>query len=82
MMANRKNTDQSRKVLELIYNNTYVQNINKGAVVSPTNEYFGATTQAGMAYPRESLYNKPNTMHADMTKSQSNYMNPKQAKVI
>ena len=33
MMANRKNTDQSRKVLELIYNNTYVQNINKGAEI-------------------------------------------------
>ena len=28
----------------------------------------------GMAYSKGSLYNKENTLHADMTKSQSNYM--------
>ena len=73
---------QSQEVLDILYNSTFIQNINKGKVESPTGEFFGTTNQQGMAYPRDSLYNKPNTLHADMTKSQSNYMNPQQAKVI
>ena len=44
--------------------------------------YVESTVEQGMAYPKDSVYNNPNTLHADMTKSQSNYMNPKQAKVI
>lgn len=44
--------------------------------------YVESTEDKGMAYPNNSVYNNPNTLHADMTKSQSNYMNPKQAKVI
>ena len=48
-------------------------NINKGLVQPP--EY---TTGSPMAYSQAPLYNNPNTLHADMTKIQSNYMNPKQ----
>ena len=65
---------QSQKILDILYNSTYIQNMNKG--------YVESTVKQGMAYPKDSVYNNPNTLHADMTKSQSNYMNPKQAKVI
>jgi|TARA_R110002049_G_scaffold9881_4_gene49342 hypothetical protein len=79
-------TTDLQKMYEFIENSTYIQNINNGRV--QVKEYFGATSQAGMAYPRETLYNgntekkSYNTFHADMTKSQSHYMNPQQAKVI
>ena len=65
---------QSQKILDILYNSTYIQNMNKG--------YVESTVEQGMAYPKDSVYNNPNTLHTDMTKSQSNYMNPKQAKVI
>lgn len=65
---------QRQKILDILYNSTYIQNMNKG--------YVESTEDKGMAYPNNSVYNNPNTLHADMTKSQSNYMNPKQAKVI
>ena len=73
---------QSQEVLDILYNSTYIQNINKGKIESPTGEFFGTTNQQGMAYPRDSLYNKPNTFHADMTNSQANYRTPQLAKVI
>lgn len=78
-------TTELEKMYEFIENSTYIQNINNGRV--EVKEHFGATSQAGMAYPRDTLYNNTNkksvnTFHADMTKSQSNYMNPQQAKVI
>ena len=65
---------QSQKILDILYNSTFIQNINKG--------YIETTLEQGMAYPNKTVYNNPNTLHADMTKSQSNYMNPKQVKVI
>jgi|TARA_R110002124_G_scaffold242045_1_gene407227 hypothetical protein len=78
-------TTELEKMYEFIENSTYIQNINNGRV--EVKEHFGATSLAGMAYPRETLYNNmekksSNTFHSDMTKSQSHYMNPQQAKVI
>ena len=61
-----------KKVLEIINQNTFIENVNKGVVQPPY--FFGATKSEGMAYSKGSLYNKENTLHADMTKSQSNYM--------
>ena len=52
---------QSQEVLDILYNSTFIQNMNKGKIESPTGEFFGTTNQQGMAYPRDSLYNKPNT---------------------
>ena len=68
------------KMFELINNSTYIQNINTGVVMQP--DSFGAKTQEAMAYSKDSIYNKantqsaPNTKHADMTKPQSNSLNP------
>jgi len=78
-------TTELEKMYEFIENSTYIQNINNGRV--EVKEHFGATSLAGMAYTRETLYNNmekksSNTFHSDMTKSQSHYMNPQQAKVI
>ena len=61
-----------KKVLEIINQNKLIVNVNKGVVQPP--DFFGATKAEGMAYSEGSLYNKENTLHADMTKSQSNYM--------
>tara|TARA_R110000868_G_scaffold268526_1_gene527706 strand:+ start:733 stop:960 length:228 start_codon:yes stop_codon:yes gene_type:complete len=67
-----------KNMMELIYNSTYIENVNNG--VAPQTDYFGAKITEGMAYSKDALYNKQknNTFHADMTKPQSHYMNPKQ----
>ena len=77
----------------MIYDSTYIQNVNTGQVVPP--DYLGASSIAGVVArtnplyngtntPAQNnpLYNSPSTLHADMTLSQSNPYNPKQAKVI
>jgi hypothetical protein len=82
-----------KKIADMIYNSTYIQNVNTGQVIPPN--YLGASSNAGVAArtnplyngtntPAQNnpLYNNPNTLHADMTLSQSNPYNPKQAKVI
>lgn len=65
-----------KKINELIYNNTFIENVNKGLTVPPDN-YFGSKTVEGMAYSKDSLYNKRNMnrFQADMTECQSDYMN-------
>jgi hypothetical protein len=67
-------------MMDLIYNTTFIENVNNG--VAPQSDYFGARTTEGMAYSKDALYNKQrndtSTFHADMTKPQSHYMNPRQ----
>lgn len=65
-----------KNMIDLIYNSTYIENVNNG--LAPQTDYFGARTGNGMAYSKDSLYNNTNTLHADMTKPQSHYMNLKQ----
>lgn len=65
-----------KTMFDLIQNSTFIENVNNG--LAPQTDYFGAKTGEGMAYSKNSLYNKPNTLHADMTKPQSHYMNLKQ----
>lgn len=74
-----KNTKQ---MYYLIQNSTFIENMNKGMAVPFDSSFFGAKTMEGMAYSKDSMYNrkKPHTFHADMTKAQSNYMNPKGTK--
>lgn len=82
-----------KKIADMIYDSTYIQNVNTGQVIPP--DYLGASSNAGVVArtnplyngtntPAQNnpLYNNPNTLHADMTLSQSNPYNPKQAKVI
>lgn len=82
-----------KKIADMIYDSTYIQNVNTGQVIPPN--YLGASSIAGVVArtnplyngtntPAQTnpLYNNPNTLHADMTLSQSNPYNPKQAKVI
>jgi len=69
-----------KKIADMIYNSTYIQNVNTGQVVPPS--YLGASSNAGVVARTNPLYNSQNTLHADMTLSQSNPYNPKQAKVI
>ena len=82
-----------KKITDMIYDSTYIQNVNTGQVIPPN--YLGASSNAGVVArtnplyngtntPAQTnpLYNNPNTLHADMTLSQSNPYNPKQAKVI
>ena len=82
-----------KKIADMIYDSTYIQNVNTGQVIPPN--YLGASSNAGVVArtnplyngtntPEQNnpLYNNPNTLHADMTLSQSNPYNPKQAKVI
>ena len=82
-----------KRIAAMIYDSTYIQNVNTGQVVPP--DYLGASNIAGVVArtnplyngtntPAQNnpLYNNPNTLHADMTLSQSNPYNPKQAKVI
>ena len=95
-----------KKIADMIYDSTYIQNVNTGQVIPPN--YLGASSNAGVVArtnplyngtntpaqnnplyngtntPAQTnpLYNNPNTLHADMTLSQSNPYNPKQAKVI
>ena len=59
-------TTELEKMYEFIENSTYIQNINNGRV--EVKEHFGATSQAGMAYPRDTLYN-------NMEKKSSNKTN-------
>ena len=61
------------KMAQFLQSSNYIQNVNTGSVQPP--EY---TTGSPMAYSQTPLYNNPNTLHADMTKIQSNYLNPKQ----
>ena len=61
------------KTAQFLQDSNYIMNINKGLVQPP--KY---TTGSPMAYSQAPLYNNPNTLHADMTQIQSNYMNPKQ----
>ena len=61
------------EMFDLIQNSTFIENVNNG--IATQTDYFGARTGSGMAYSKNSLYNKPNTLHADMTKEQSHYMN-------
>ena len=69
-----------KTMMELIQNSTFIENVNNG--VAPQTDYFGARTTEGMAYSKDALYNKQrndtSTFHADMTKPQSHYMNPRQ----
>ena len=82
-----------KKIADMIYDSTYIQNVNTGQVIPPN--YLGASSNAGVVArtnplyngtntPAQTnpLYNSPSTLHADMTLSQSNPYNPKQAKVI
>lgn len=71
-----------QRMYNLIQNSTFIENMNKGVAVPFDASFFGAKTMEGMAYSKDSMYNrkKPNTFHADMTKAQSNYMNPKGTK--
>ncbi len=66
--------------MELIQNSTFIENVNNG--VAPQTDYSGARTPEGKAYSKAALYNtqrnNTSTVHADMTKPQSHYMNPKQ----
>ncbi len=73
--------DDRKYMMDLIYNSTYIENVNNGVTVPP-GDYFGAKTGEGMAYSKDSLYNKRNMnrLTADMTKCQSNYMSIKGAK--
>ena len=65
----------SRTYKDLL-NNTSLENMNTGATEQPN--YFGNTTTiTGMVNKQQPLYNNQNTMQADMTLAQSNYMNPK-----
>lgn len=68
--SSNKNT---MKIFDMIQNSTLIENVNRGLVVQ-TN-YFGAKAVSGMAYNTGPLYNKPNTVYADMTKPQSNVFN-------
>lgn len=70
-----------KQMFDLINNSTFIENINNGVTVA-AGDYFGAKTVEGMAYSKDSLYNKRNMnrLTADMTKCQSNYMNIKGAK--
>ena len=61
------------KMFNLIQNSTYIENINRGVATQDT--YFGAKSVSGMAYNKGPLYNKENTLAADMTKPQSNWIN-------
>jgi len=67
------NNNPFQIMFDLVNNSTFINNVNKGITVPP--DYFGSKTTEGMAYSKGSLYNKHNTMVADMTKPQSNYMN-------
>jgi len=69
---NSSNRDTMR-VFDMIQNSTLIQNVNRGLVVQ--DNYFGAKAVSGMAYNTGPLYNKPNTLYADMTKPQSNVFN-------
>lgn len=65
--------DDLIKMFDLIQNSTFIENINKGVATQDT--YFGAKAISGMAYNKGPLYNKENTLAADMTKPQSNWIN-------
>ena len=66
-----------KRMFDLIQNSTFIQNVNTGVTVPYEGAYFGAKTGEGMAYAKDSMYNrkKPDTCYADMSKPQSNYMN-------
>tara|TARA_R110000822_G_scaffold96150_4_gene219151 strand:+ start:134 stop:358 length:225 start_codon:yes stop_codon:yes gene_type:complete len=70
-----------KRMFDLIQNSTFIENVNNGVTVPP-GDYFGAKTGEGMAYSKDSLYNKRNMnrLQADMTKIQSNYMTLKGTK--
>jgi len=70
---NNNSNKDTMKIFDMILNSTLIENVNRGLVVQ-TN-YFGAKTVSGMAYNTGPLYNKPNTVYADMTKPQSNVFN-------
>ena len=70
---NNNSNNPTMRVFDMIQNSTLIQNVNKGLVVQ--NNYFGAKAVSGMAYNTGPLYNKPNTLYADMTKPQSNVFN-------
>lgn len=70
---NNNSNNPTMRVFDMIQNSTLIQNVNRGLVV-PDN-YFGAKAVSGMAYNTGPLYNKPNTLYADMTKPQSNVFN-------
>lgn len=61
------------KFFTLIQDSTYIENVNKGIATQDT--YFGAKAVSGMAYNKGPLYNNQNTLAADMTKPQSNWIN-------
>jgi len=69
----------SIKIFDLIQNSSFIENVNKGVTVPYEGAYFGASTGEGMAYAKDSLYNrkKTSTFHSEMTKPQSNFMNLK-----
>ena len=70
---NKDSNKDTMKIFDMIQNSTLIENVNRGLVVQ-TN-YFGAKAVSGMAYNTGPLYNKPNTVYADMTKPQSNVFN-------
>tara|TARA_R110000803_G_C11824097_1_gene302350 strand:- start:198 stop:452 length:255 start_codon:yes stop_codon:yes gene_type:complete len=63
----------------LISNSTYIQNLNSGVIVDENK------TLGGLGFNTGQMYNKqqdmkpsdPSMVYADGTKSQSNYLNPK-----
>ena len=69
----QNNNNEKLRIFDMIQNSTLIQNVNKGLVVQ--DNYFGAKAVSGMAYNTGPLYNKPNTLYADMTKPQSNVFN-------
>lgn len=69
----QNNSNEKIRIFDMIQNSTLIQNVNKGLVVQ--DNYFGAKAVSGMAYNTGPLYNKPNTLYADMTKPQSNVFN-------
>lgn len=70
---NNNSNNPTMRVFDMIQNSTLIQNVNRGLVVQ--DNYFGAKAVSGMAYNTGPLYNKPNTLYADMTKPQSNIFN-------
>lgn len=69
----QNNNNEKLRIFDMIQNSTLIQNVNRGLVVQ--DNYFGAKAVSGMAYNTGPLYNKPNTLYADMTKPQSNVFN-------
>lgn len=70
---NNNSNNPTMRIFDMIQNSTLIQNVNRGLVVQ--DNYFGAKAVSGMAYNTGPLYNKPNTLYADMTKPQSNVFN-------